>query len=245
MTLSGSLLLNTAARFRWEDGSCLESNMVLVICVITMGYVWITTKRIQTAGHVLKSCCGIWRTEQKRKILSGHIDCKNRQLLQEGNSYAIPNHQNQAVINNAQCCHKVREEYGSFCDYIWSYSENKTILYQGHATGSIPVRNGLSDRISKDLKKRGFKYVGPVAKLLKRYAPEQFTFEVLKSGYGIFAVRGPRGVPNSLSAALKGWPLWSVSYLTLMWQLFIVIYVAWQDASLQLCAIPFMISYLW
>ena len=39
--------------------------------------------------------------------------------------------------------------------------------------------------------------------LLKRYAPEQFTFEVLKSEYGIFAVRGPRGVPNSLSEVLK------------------------------------------
>ena len=39
--------------------------------------------------------------------------------------------------------------------------------------------------------------------LLKRYDSTQFTFEVLKSEYGIFAVRGPRGVPNSLSAALK------------------------------------------
>ena len=68
----------------------------------------------------------------------------------------------QAVISNARCYQKVREEYGSFCDYIWSYSGNKTILYQGHATGSIPVSNGLSDRISKDLKKRGFKYVGAV-----------------------------------------------------------------------------------
>ena len=38
----------------------------------------------------------------------------------------------------------------------------QTILYQGHATGPIPVSNGLSDRISKDLKKRGFKYVGAV-----------------------------------------------------------------------------------
>ena len=47
-------------------------------------------------------------------------------------------------------------------DYIWSYSGNKTILYQGHATGSIPVSNGLSDRISRDLKKRGFKYVGAI-----------------------------------------------------------------------------------
>ena len=41
-------------------------------------------------------------------------------------------------------------------------------------------------------------------RLLKRYAPDQFTFEILKSEYGIFAVRGPRGVPNSLSSALKG-----------------------------------------
>lgn len=40
-------------------------------------------------------------------------------------------------------------------------------------------------------------------RLLKRYAPDQFTFEVLKSEYGIFAVRGPRGIPNPLSAALE------------------------------------------
>ena len=40
-------------------------------------------------------------------------------------------------------------------------------------------------------------------KLLKRYDPDQFTFERLKSDFGVFAVRGPRGVPNSLSALLK------------------------------------------
>ena len=68
----------------------------------------------------------------------------------------------QAVINNARCYQKVREEYGSFCDYIWGYSGGKTILYQGHDTGAVPVSNGLSDRISKDLKKRGFKYVGAI-----------------------------------------------------------------------------------
>ena len=67
-----------------------------------------------------------------------------------------------AIINNARCYQKVREEFGTFCDYIWSYSDGKTILYQGHDAGRIPVSNGLSVRISKDLKKRGFKYVGPV-----------------------------------------------------------------------------------
>ncbi len=40
-------------------------------------------------------------------------------------------------------------------------------------------------------------------RLLKRYQPEIFTFDVLKEEYGIFAVRGPRGIPNSLSSALE------------------------------------------
>ena len=67
-----------------------------------------------------------------------------------------------AVINNAQCYQKIRGEFGSFCSYIWAYSDGKTILYNGHDTGPIPVSNGLSALISKDLKKRGFKYVGAV-----------------------------------------------------------------------------------
>ena len=70
----------------------------------------------------------------------------------------------EAVINNAKCFQKVREEYGTFCDYIWSYTDGKTYLYIGHnkTDGKIPVSNGLSKRISKDLKKRGFKYVGEI-----------------------------------------------------------------------------------
>lgn len=67
-----------------------------------------------------------------------------------------------AVINNARCYQEIRKEYGSFCDYIWSYSDGKTILYQGHESGTIPVSNGLSAKISKDMKKRRFKYVGAI-----------------------------------------------------------------------------------
>lgn len=40
-------------------------------------------------------------------------------------------------------------------------------------------------------------------KLLKRYPRDVFTFDILKNEYGIYAIRGPRGIPNSLSAALK------------------------------------------
>ena len=68
----------------------------------------------------------------------------------------------EAVINNARCFQKIREEFGSFDDYLWAYSDGKTILYNKHEEGYIPVSNGLSDAVSKDLKKRGFKYLGTI-----------------------------------------------------------------------------------
>ena len=67
-----------------------------------------------------------------------------------------------AVINNAVCFQKIREKYGSFSSYLWAYSDHKTIIYTGHNEGRIPVSNGLSEKISKDLKKRGFKYLGAI-----------------------------------------------------------------------------------
>ena len=68
----------------------------------------------------------------------------------------------EAVIHNAKCFQKIRKEFGSFCNYIWGFADNKTILYDKHNDGYIPVSNGLSDKISKDLKKRGFKFIGTV-----------------------------------------------------------------------------------
>lgn len=68
----------------------------------------------------------------------------------------------EAVINNARCFQKIREEFGTFSAWLWAYSSRKTILYNKHQEGYIPVSNGLSDRISRDLKKRGFKYLGTV-----------------------------------------------------------------------------------
>lgn len=68
----------------------------------------------------------------------------------------------EAVIHNAGCFQKMREEFGSFSDYLWAYSEGRTILYHRHELGEVPASNGLSDIISRDLKKRGFKYLGSI-----------------------------------------------------------------------------------
>lgn len=68
----------------------------------------------------------------------------------------------EAVIGNARCVQKIREEFGSFSAYLWSYTDGKILLYKGHETGNVPASNALSEKISKDLKKRGMKYLGPV-----------------------------------------------------------------------------------
>ncbi len=67
-----------------------------------------------------------------------------------------------AVIHNAQCFLKIQKEFGTFSDYLWRFTKGKVILYMGHQKGSLPAKNGLSDEISRDLKKRGFKYLGSV-----------------------------------------------------------------------------------
>lgn len=59
----------------------------------------------------------------------------------------------EAVIHNAQCFIKVREAFGTFSDYLWGFSKGKTILYMGHQKGRLPAKNGLSDAVSRDLKK--------------------------------------------------------------------------------------------
>lgn len=67
-----------------------------------------------------------------------------------------------AIIQNARCFLKIREEFGSFSSYLWAYTDNKTIIYDHHPEGFIPATNALSEKISHDLRKRGFKYLGGV-----------------------------------------------------------------------------------
>ena len=67
-----------------------------------------------------------------------------------------------AIINNAKCFLTVVEEFGSFDQYIWSFSNYQTLVYKKHHEGQLEASNELSDRLSKDLKKRGFKFLGSI-----------------------------------------------------------------------------------
>lgn len=66
----------------------------------------------------------------------------------------------EASINNAKQFIKIREEHGSFCNYLWAFVGNKPVNNAFSSLSEIPATTQLSDSIAKDLKKRGFKFLG-------------------------------------------------------------------------------------
>ncbi|MCC6615379.1 MAG: DNA-3-methyladenine glycosylase I [Anaerolineae bacterium] len=66
-----------------------------------------------------------------------------------------------AAINNARAFLAVQEEFGSFDRYLWDYVDGKPIQNRWRAMTEIPAETELSRKLSKDLQKRGFKFVGP------------------------------------------------------------------------------------
>ncbi|MBP6182547.1 DNA-3-methyladenine glycosylase I [Flavobacterium sp.] len=65
-----------------------------------------------------------------------------------------------AAVSNAVAFMKVQEKFGSFSKYIWEFTEGKPINNNRKNLKEVPATTPLSDTISKDLKKRGFKFVG-------------------------------------------------------------------------------------
>ena len=65
-----------------------------------------------------------------------------------------------ASITNAQAFLKIKEEFGSFDDYIWQFTNYRTIVNHPETLEDVPTSTPESDAMSKDLKKRGFKFVG-------------------------------------------------------------------------------------
>jgi DNA-3-methyladenine glycosylase I len=66
----------------------------------------------------------------------------------------------ESAITNAKAFIDVRKEFGTFNKYIWNFTGNKPIHNEFESMKAIPAKTELSDLISKDLKKRGFKFVG-------------------------------------------------------------------------------------
>ena len=66
----------------------------------------------------------------------------------------------QSTVTNARAFLAVQEEFGSFSDYIWGFVDGKPIQNRFRKDSDIPATSPESDALSKDLKRRGFKFVG-------------------------------------------------------------------------------------
>jgi DNA-3-methyladenine glycosylase I len=93
------------------------------------------------------------------KKIAVYGESKAQELLQ--NSGIIRNKLKvYSAVTNAQNFMKIQEEFGSFSKYIWNFVEGKPIINNLKSQSEAQATTPLSDKISKDLKKRGFKFVG-------------------------------------------------------------------------------------
>jgi DNA-3-methyladenine glycosylase I len=65
-----------------------------------------------------------------------------------------------ATIENAKAFLKVKEEFGSFDNYIWQFVDGRPVVNQWKSLKELPASTNISDAMSRDLKKRGFRFVG-------------------------------------------------------------------------------------
>lgn len=93
------------------------------------------------------------------KKIAQYNDNKFNELIQ--NAGIIRNKLKvKAAISNAQAFMQVQKEFGSFSKYIWDFVDGKPITNSFKTLAEVPATTALSDTISKDLKNRGFKFVG-------------------------------------------------------------------------------------
>ena len=93
------------------------------------------------------------------KKIAHYSEIKQEELLQ--NTGIIRNKLKiKSAVTNAIAFMKIQEEFGSFSKYIWDFVDGKPIENKPKTLKDVPATSAISDSLSKDLKKRGFKFVG-------------------------------------------------------------------------------------
>jgi len=93
-----------------------------------------------------------------------------------------------STVSNARAFLQVQKEFGSFDRYLWGFVDGRPVVNRVRANQRLPGRTDLSDRISKDLKQRGFRFVGTTIV----YAYLQAVGVVNDHTLGCFLYRPPR-----------------------------------------------------
>mgnify|MGYP001427814773 FL=1 len=134
----------------FEDNILFES---LTLEIFQSGLSWIT---------ILKKREGFIKAFDSfdiNKIAS--YDIKKEKELIANTSIIRNNLKIKATINNAKAIIKIQEEHNSFSKYIWNYVNNDPIINKFKSLNEVPNNTPLAKKICIDLKKKGFKFIGP------------------------------------------------------------------------------------
>lgn len=96
----------------------------------------------------------------------------------------------EATVTNARAFLAVQESFGTFCDYIWRFVDGRPVQNRWHRQSEVPATSAVSDALSRDLKARGFRFVGSTI----MYAHMQATGLVNDHLVGCFRHRECRGL---------------------------------------------------
>ena len=136
----------------WDDKALFSK---LIQDGMQAGLAWITILRKR--DNILSAFAGLdpdkvaYFTDKDRERLMGDAGIIRSKLKIN------------AAITNAQIFIKMRDEEGiNFSDYLWSFVDGKPVQNRWKKFSDAPVKSAQSEALSKDLKKRGFKFVGPV-----------------------------------------------------------------------------------
>lgn len=95
------------------------------------------------------------------EIVAEYDDAKIDELMKDPGIIRNKN-KIKSAVTNAKAFLKIQQEFGSFDSYIWGFTDGKVIDHHLKDQSEMPAKDELSEEVSKDLKKRGLKYVGPV-----------------------------------------------------------------------------------
>ena len=134
----------------FEDNILFES---LTLETFQSGLSWIT---------ILKKREGFIKAFDSFDIYKiASYDIKKEKELIANTSIIRNNLKIKATINNAKAIIKIQEEHNSFSKYIWNYVNNDPIINKFKSLNEVPNNTPLAKKICIDLKKKGFKFIGP------------------------------------------------------------------------------------
>ncbi|MGE3173645.1 MAG: DNA-3-methyladenine glycosylase I [Planctomycetota bacterium] len=146
------------------------------------------------------------KREHYRRVFAGfdpnkvaRFDARKRAMLLQDPGIVRNRLKIESAVTNAQAFLQLQQEHGSFAAWLWAFVDDRPLRNRPRAMTAVPARTPLSDAISKELKRRGFKFVGSTivyAFLQAVGVVDDHLASCWKAGTGrVAARRAPRAVP--------------------------------------------------